>query len=80
MSESSDQEVRGAARAANMGSGNHHRNFTIVAHGDGVVMVDTTNGRSWTLLDADGKPTWYPVDFAGAAKRAPRGPGIDDQA
>lgn len=83
MSETTDKEARRAARAAKgatTNSENRNRSFTVVAHDDGVVLVETTSGRSWTLVEADGNATWHSVDFAGGGERPPRGKAKSSEA
>jgi len=45
-----------------------------------VVLVETTSGRSWTLVEADGNATWHSVDFAGGGERPPRGKAKSSEA
>lgn len=62
-----------AARLLPTPAARPHRGFAVVAHGENVVMVDTTNGRSWALASDEGVPVWQPIAFQAAAPRAPRG-------
>lgn len=76
MSETRDKGARRAARGAKAGTtsaGGQNHSFAVVAHNEGVLLVDTVNGRSWTLSDAGGQTEWHPVAFGGNAERAPRG-------
>lgn len=64
---------RRADRAASAAAG-QIRNFALAVHGDNVLLVETTSGRSWALASDDGELVWHPIVFRGPAERAPRGP------
>jgi hypothetical protein len=56
--------------------------FSVVASGENVVLVNTTNGQSWVMTADGGRPVWHPVAFEAGATRAPRRaePRKDDSA
>jgi len=65
------RSTRRASRETKASSGGS-RAFALAAHGENVVLVDTSNGRSWALVSDDGDLLWQPIAFRGAAERAPR--------
>ena len=75
---SETKEARRAARAAKSSSG-QGRSYSLAAHGENVVMVETSSGRSWALASDDGALVWQPIAFKGTAERAPRGAAKDDE-
>jgi hypothetical protein len=80
MSDSDNREARRAARlgrAEGSGGGSSSR-FSVVAHGENVVLVDVALGRSWALALDENHLVWQPIAFAGQAERAPRGAGARD--